>query len=104
MNHMTTAIPLDTEAIAVACARYGVERLRVFGSVMTDRFDPGRSDVDFLVQFKASRENVFHDYFDLRAALEQVVGRGLDLVVANAVKNPYVAKSIYDSAEDVYAA
>ena len=101
---MTTAIPLDTEAIAAVCVRHGVERLRVFGSVLTDRFDPGRSDVDFLVEFKSGRENVFHDYFDLKAALEHIVGCNADLVVSNAVKNPYVAKSILDGAEDVYAA
>ncbi|NMO00585.1 toxin-antitoxin system toxin subunit [Gordonia sp. TBRC 11910] len=101
---MTTAIPLDTEAIAAVSVRYGVERLRIFGSVLTDRFDPGRSDVDFLVEFKSDRENVFHDYFDLKVALEQIVGCDVDLVVANAVKNPYVAKSIFDGAEEVYAA
>ncbi|MGV9710793.1 nucleotidyltransferase family protein [Gordonia sp. NPDC003424] len=101
---MPTAIPLDAEAIAAACSRYGVERLRVFGSVLTDSFDPGRSDVDFLVEFRIGRENVFHDYFDLKSALEQIVGRDVDLVMANAVKNPYVAESIFGNAEDVYAA
>ena len=101
---MTAAIPLEAEAIAAVCVRHGVERLRVFGSVLTDRFDPGRSDVDFLVEFKSGRENVFHDYFDLKAALEHIVGCNADLVVSNAVKNPYVAKSILDGAEDVYAA
>lgn len=101
---MATVIPLDTSAIAAACVRYGVERLRVFGSVLTDRFDPGRSDIDFLVEFKADRTNTFHDYFDLKWALEEIVGRDVDLVMANAVKNPYVAKSIFASAEDVYAA
>lgn len=101
---MTTAIPLDAEAIAAVCVQYGVERLRVFGSVLTESFDARRSDVDFLVEFKSGRENVFHDYFDLKAALEQLVERDVDLVMANAVKNPYVAKSILDSAEDVYAA
>ncbi|MEE3849118.1 nucleotidyltransferase domain-containing protein [Gordonia sp. LSe1-13] len=101
---MTTAIPLDSEAIAGVCARYGVERLRVFGSILTDSFHPTRSDVDFLVDFKADRDNVFHDYFDLKAALEEIVGRGVDLVMANAVTNPYVAESIFSTAEDVYAA
>ncbi len=100
---MTTAIPLDAEAIAAACARYGVERLRVFGSVLTESFNPSSGDVDFLVEFKTGREKVL-DYFDLKSALEQIVGRHVDLVMANAVKNPYVAKSIFDSAEDVHAA
>ncbi len=101
---MTTAIPLDAEAIAAVCVLYGVERLRIFGSVLTESFDPGRSDVDFLVEFKSGRENVFHDYFDLKAALEHIVGCDVDLVVSDAVKNPYVAQSIFGSAEDVYAA
>jgi len=34
------AVPLDVEAIRRACERHGVERLRVFGSVLTDHFDP----------------------------------------------------------------
>jgi predicted nucleotidyltransferase len=35
---------------------HGVERLEVFGSVMTDHHDPLTSDIDFLVSFKqASR-------------------------------------------------
>ncbi|MGK2320029.1 nucleotidyltransferase family protein [Gordonia rhizosphera] len=101
---MRTAIPLDLDAIAGACDRYGVARLRVFGSVITGNFDPVKSDVDFLVEFKAGRVNVFHDYFDLRAALEKIVGRKVDLVMASAVKNPYFARSAFDSAKDVYTA
>lgn len=31
---------------------HGVERLEIFGSVMTDHYDPLTSDVDFLVSFK----------------------------------------------------
>lgn len=101
---MITAIPLDVDAIGAVCARFGVARLRIFGSVLTASFDPGRSDVDFLVEFRGDRDNVFHDYFDLGAALEQIVGRDVDLVMANAVKNPFLARSIFDSARDVYTA
>jgi predicted nucleotidyltransferase len=36
---------------------HGVERLGVFGSAMTDHYNPLTSDVDFLVSFKqASRQ------------------------------------------------
>lgn len=42
---------LDLDAIARACKRYGVERLRIFGSALTDHFDPEGSDIDFLVDF-----------------------------------------------------
>lgn len=37
---------LDLDAISRACQRFGVERLRIFGSALTDRFDPEGSDID----------------------------------------------------------
>ncbi|WP_066909941.1 nucleotidyltransferase family protein [Millisia brevis] len=101
---MTTATPLDTDAIARACRRYGVARLRVFGSIVTDRFDPETSDVDFLVDFQPDRVNLFHDYFDLKSELEQIVDRDVDLVMADALKNPYVAKRAFEAAEGVFTA
>lgn len=33
------------------CEEFGVVRLDVFGSIDTSGFDPGRSDVDFLVTY-----------------------------------------------------
>ncbi|WP_211236509.1 nucleotidyltransferase family protein [Arthrobacter castelli] len=48
---MDAATLLDSEAIRGACEQYGVERLRVFGSALSDRFDPEHSDIDFLVDF-----------------------------------------------------
>ncbi len=95
---------LDREAIARAAEAHGVQRLRVFGSVLTDRFDPATSDVDFLVDFKPERGDLFADYFGLREALIAITGREIDLVVARSVRNPYFAKSVFGSAQDVYAA
>lgn len=99
-----TATSLDLEAIARACGAHGVSRLRVFGSAVTDRFDPATSDVDFLVDFDPSREDRFSDYFGLRDDLVRAVGREVDLVVASAVRNPYFAKHAFGEAVDVYAA
>ncbi len=95
---------LDREAIARACERYGVARLRLFGSALSDRFDPERSDVDFLVEFLPDRENLFHDYFDLKKELERIVARKVDLVDAGAVRNPYFRASAFGRAQDIYAA
>lgn len=100
---METAVPLDTEAIRSACERYGVERLRVFGSVLTARFDPKTSDVDFLVTFQPERENLFHDYFDLKFELERIVGSRVDLVVERSVRNPFFKAAAFGSAQDLYA-
>lgn len=101
---MDTALPLDIEAIRRACEQYGVQRLRVFGSVLQDRFDPQSSDLDFLVDFLPGREDMFDDYFGLREALAEIVGRDVDLVVARAVRNPYFKAAALSSARDVYAA
>ena len=101
---MTAAVHLDLEAIARACQTYGVRRLRIFGSAITDRFDPQTSDVDFLIDFLPGRGGYFHDYFNLKSELEQILGREVDLVDAGAVRNPYFAKSAFASAEEVYAA
>ncbi len=38
------------DEIVALCRVYGVERLEVFGSAADGRFDPGRSDFDFIVR------------------------------------------------------
>lgn len=101
---METAVVLDIEAIRSACERYGVERLRVFGSVVTGQFDPLTSDVDFLVTFKPGRANVFDDYFELKFELERIVGRAVDLVMERSLKNPFFKASALGTAQDLYAA
>lgn len=95
---------LDVDAIRSVCERFGVERLRMFGSALSDQFDPKTSDIDFLVTFQPERENLFHDYFDLKAELERIVGRQVDLIMERSVKNPFFKASAFESAQDVYAA
>ncbi len=55
------------EQIAALCREYGVAKLEVFGSVMTDEFDPERSDVDFVVRFTPTRG--LSDWLDRRHGL-----------------------------------
>lgn len=101
---MEPAVLRNKEEIRLACERYGVERLRIFGSVLTDRFDPESSDIDFLVAFEPGRENLYRDYFDLKVELERIVGRGVDLVMERSVRNPFFQASALASAQDIYAA
>ena len=101
---MITAVPLDVPAIARACQMHGVRRLRIFGSVLGADFDQQTSDVDFLVDFLPGRGGLLHDYFQLKEDLERIVGRKVDLVDANAVRNPYFARTAFGSAEELYAA
>lgn len=101
---MDATTSLDIEAIRNACQQHGVRRLQVFGSVLSDNFDPHRSDVDFLVDFLPERSDMFDDYFGLRETLSEIVGQPVDLVVARAVRNPYFKAAAFNNAVDVYAA
>lgn len=101
---METPVLVDSEAIRDACVRHGVERLRVFGSVLTDHFDPANSDVDLLVTFLPNRENLFDDYFELKFELERILGRSVDLVMERAVRNPFFKATAFSTAQDVNAA
>lgn len=95
---------LDSEAIADACEQHGVARLRVFGSAATARFDPSRSDFDFLVDFLPEIHDLLGNYLALNEDLERIVGHKVDLVMSDAVENPYFAAEALRTAQDVYAA
>jgi predicted nucleotidyltransferase len=87
------------------CRQFRVRRLDVFGSAIRDDFDPGRSDVDFLVEFEPDPDlNTFHAYMDLREALSSLLERPVDLVMAGAVRNRYIKAAIEATREPVYAA
>ena len=79
-------------------------RLRVFGSATGDDFDPERSDLDFLVDFIPERPDILGDFFGLQEDLSRLTGRSVDLVISEAVTNPYFRASVLSTAEYVYAA
>ena len=87
------------------CIVYGVASLAVFGSALTARFNPARSDLDLLVRFRPTRErNQADQYFGLKETLEDLLGRPVDLVVAEAVRNPYFLRELDETAREIYAA
>jgi predicted nucleotidyltransferase len=87
------------------CRRFHVNRLELFGSAARGDFDPARSDVDFLVAFERDTPlRALDAYFGLKEGLEALLGRPVDLVMPDAVRNPYLRASIERSREVVYAA
>lgn len=91
--------------IAAVCLRYGLKRLEVFGSAAASGFDALHSDVDVLVQFGTTcASDPLGEYFGLKAELEQVLGRPVDLIVDGAVRNPYVRAGIDATRQLLYAA
>ena len=95
----------NREAISELCVRFGVARLYVFGSVLRDDFSPHESDVDLLVEFGPREGYEFVDaYFGLLDGLRELLGRDVDLVMAGAVKNTYIARDIEHTRQLLYAA
>ena len=93
------------QAIAELCARHGVARLDVFGSALRDDFRPGESDIDFLVEFGPHEGYALVDaYFGLLDDLRALLGTEVDLVMADAVKNRYIAREIENTRQPLYAA
>jgi predicted nucleotidyltransferase len=87
------------------CQRYGVRRLEVFGSATTDAFDASRSDVDFLYAFNdTAASNLADRFFGLMEELESLVGRKVDLVAIDAIRNPYLLRAVNEQRQVLYAA
>ncbi|BAU49177.1 DNA polymerase III subunit beta [Sulfurifustis variabilis] len=92
-------------ALEDLCRRHQVRRLALFGSAATGKFEPGRSDLDFLVEFHplspAERADA---YFGLLLALQDLFHRPIDLVEEGASDNPYFLRSVERSKALLYAA
>jgi predicted nucleotidyltransferase len=99
-------IEMRRNDIADICRRFHVSRLDVFGSAARGSdFDPARSDVDLLVTYQSTIPRpTLEEYFEFREQLEALFGRSVDLVMAGAVRNPYVRADIERSRELVYEA
>ena len=102
---MTGVLEDNREAIAEVCARHGVVRLDAFGSALRDDFRPDESDLDLLVEFAPMEPYARVDaYFGMLEELRALLGLKVDLVMAGAVKNPYIARDIERTRRMLYAA
>lgn len=102
---MTGVLENKLGAITEACVRHGVVRLDAFGSALRDDFKPGESDVDLLVEFAPMEPYARVDaYFGMLEELRVLLGLEVDLIMAGAVKNPYIARDIERTRRMLYAA
>jgi len=104
---MQAEIAEKREALAEICRGYGVARLEVFGSAARGiDFDPKRSDFDFLVEFdQRSDLPPLEQFFGFADALEQLLGRSVNLVERAAIeksRNYIRRRAILRDAETVY--
>lgn len=80
--------------IIVLCKKHKVHKLFVFGSILTNRFNDD-SDIDLVVDFKKGEIiDYFENFFDFKYSLEDLLGRKIDLLEEQTIKNPYLKKNV----------
>lgn len=80
--------------IVALCRKHKVSKLFAFGSILTNRFND-ESNVDFWVSFNKSEvTDYFDNYFDFKYSLEDLLGRTVDLLEEQTIKNPYLKKNV----------
>lgn len=101
---MDPVVSTHAAEIAELCRRYGVQRLDLFGSAA--RAGEAPRDFDFLVDFGSphSPSGAADRYFGLLEGLQALLGKPVDLVVTDTVRNPYFQRAIEADRRSLYAA
>jgi len=93
------------EEIQRLCLRYSVQYLALFGSAATGSYDPEKSDLDFVVEFRKMEPGEYADaYFGLLESLQDLFKSPVNLVVGSAIKNPYFLRSVESTKTPLYEA
>jgi len=99
-----TLLDSHREDIARLCRRYAVRHLAAFGSALRADFSLSHSDIDLAVEFAFSSEHSpARQYFDFKTDLEQLLGRGIDLVELNAMPDSRLRRIITRTQVPLYA-
>ena len=88
--------------INLLCANHNVKSLYAFGSIVTAHFNSD-SDIDLIVDFnEVDVEDYADNYFEFKFSLQNILNRPIDILEAQAIKNPYFKKVLDQTKELVY--
>lgn len=82
---------------------YFIIKLSLFGSSIRDDFTQN-SDVDILVSFDKNSKITLFDIIELENEFAKLLGRDVDIVEKESLKNPIRKEKILSSREIIYAA
>lgn len=95
-------IDKNIENVKKLCTLYNVETMYLFGSALNSNFN-SNSDIDLLVKFKPIELAYYFDnYINFKENLKIVLGRDIDLVEEQSLRNPILIESIEKSKELIY--
>ena len=96
------AIEVPHEQIAEFCRKWGIRKLSFFGSVTRDDFDPARSDVDVLVEFRPDRTPSWEYWSTMPDELSAIFnGRKVDLLTPKELSR-WVRKYVMEDLVEEY--
>lgn len=101
---MMKLIEINIDKIIALCEKYKVDKLWVFGSILTDRFNDN-SDVDFSVKFNKENMSILDyadNYLDFIEELKAVLLRNVDMITEDSLTNPYFIKELNATKQLVY--
>lgn len=99
---MKPKIDIPHREIAEFCVKWKIEELSLFGSALREDFRPD-SDVDVLIVFSKEAQWSLFDIIAAEDELEHIIGRKVDLVEKNALRNPFRRHHILTHREVIYA-
>jgi predicted nucleotidyltransferase len=94
-------LPLDQ--IADFCRQWKIREFSLFGSVLREDFRPD-SDIDVLVSFQPGAPWSLWDLVEMQQQLGTLLGRSVDLIEKEGLRNPYRRHEILSTRRVVYAA
>ena len=95
-------IETNIQRIIDLCKKHQVNKLFVFGSILTNRFKDD-SDIDLVVDFNnLNIADYVNNYFDLKDSLQDVLGREVDLLEDKAINNPVLRRNIDRTKQLIY--
>lgn len=94
-------VTVDEARVAAVCARYGVARLMIFGSVARGTAEPS-SDVDVMYELQPGRR-LGWEIEDLSDELSELFGRPVELA-SRAALHERLSAAVLAEAQPLYAA
>jgi hypothetical protein len=95
-------IEKNIDSLIILCKQHKVRELYIFGSILTPKFNKD-SDIDMLVQFDNVDILEYADnYFDFKEKIEKLLGREIDLLENQAIRNPIFRKILDRDKKIVY--
>ena len=98
---LSSKIEIPAANIEAFCHKWKVRELSLFGSVLRDDFGP-KSDVDVLVSFADDASWSLLDLTAMGDELAAMIGRPVDLVEKEGLRNPFRRHTILATRKVIY--